>query len=687
MLAALALALLSHYASAWNAATYGEAASGLCGEYSCGCESAATEGASLPDTRFMDGPAHHCYGVPWGYPEPRPGVWSRPSVAECPALEKASAWLNRSKAESGCARWRDIGTALHYFLDSKEFWNTVPAANRSCVSEQEGEVGDYILFGGASWRSCQCGVCVSSEDFNAWLAEFRQLLKPLVGSGATSSPSATVVSNDMDSPGAMMLGGYLASGNVTVTYSTPAEFAPKMYPGLVVVLGGQNAPGVGELVSGVFTEADKSAVIKAIFTGAVIVKDNVWAAGQTVYFIGGYGVNETASGAWGAREAVLSRARELAVMDEPQAQAETVCRLDLDCGRPYWGPYVCSSKKTASRVLYDPVCRGGACVVKAGRPTSDGCGVGGLCVPMRGCIPLTEASEYDGLNLPSFASWVVPEHSTELIGRGIPVVVKVQSRVDGNYSCEYYKDGSGWAVIGAVNSTRSREAAVNVSSAVPGRLVRTIRVRCLNESSGGESRIVYYGEHNFTLDAVAPPIVFSAALSPENVVLDGCFGTANVTLRIDNLCSHEIHCYYVVGNSVKSMTVKPVGDTYNMSEYRWVFFRENRTYVYPSRFSAGDFAHQYTYIDSEGRVIKRNASNGIAYSYIETSENLTVVYVTPIINMTSTYQWDYPHWGENTFTVGSDECALTVIPVTVSCTDQYNQHSTLAKKIRLTIVK
>ncbi len=685
LLAALGLALFSHFAYAWDAATYGEAASRICGQYMCGCESSAVEGASLPDARFMDGPAHHCYGAAWDYPEPKPGVWSRPTVVECPSLEKALAWLNRSAAESGCARWRGIGTALHYFLDSKEFWNTVVEANRSCVGEQEGEVGDYLVFGGPSWRSCQCGVCVSSGDFDAWFAEFRHLLKPLVG--GADGPSATVVSNDLDLPAARRLGGYLESWNVTVTYAAPAGFAPRLASGLMVVLGGQNAPGIGELVSGVFTEADRSSVLKAIFTGAVIVKGDVWAPGQTVYFIGGYGVNETANGAWGAREDVLSSALALAASEEPQAQDGGACKADSDCGGPYWGPYVCSSKKTASRVLYDPACRGGACVVKAGRPTSDGCGSGGFCVPMRGCVPLTEASSYDGLNLPSFDSWIVPERSTELIGRSISVVVRAKSRLDGDYSCEYYGGGSGWASMGSVNSTLSREMAVNVSSAVPGRHVRAIRVRCLNGSSGAESRTVYYGEHNFTLDAVAPPIVFSAALSPENVVLSDCFDTANVTLRIDNLCGHALACDYLVGNSVASMTVRPVGGVYNVSEYRWIVLRENKTYVYPDRFSAGDFAHAYEYVDSEGRVVRRKAAGGAASSYIENPENLTVVYVTPIINRTSTYQWDYPHWGVNTFTVGSDECALSEIPVTVSCTDQYNQRSTLSRKIRLTLLK
>lgn len=238
--------------------------------------------------------------------------------------------------------------------------------------------------------------------------------------------------------------------------------------------------------------------------------------------------------------------------------------------------------------------------------------------------------------------------------------------------------------MGSVNSTLSREMAVNVSSAVPGRFVRTIRVRCLNGSSGAESRTVYYGEHNFTLNAVAPPIVFSAALSPENVVLSDCFDTANVTLRIDNLCGHALKCDYTVANAVSSMTVRPVGDTYNLSEYRWVVYTENETYDYGSADADRDMARHRSYVDSGGRVVERGVRE---ITDGPEPGNITVVYYTRILNKSSTYQWDYPHWGENTFTVGSDECALSEIPVTVSCTDQYKQRSTLSRKIRLSILK
>ena len=438
-------------------------------------------------------------------------------------------------------RWYDFGVALHYFLDYREFWNNVVDVNRSCVVEQEGEVDDYMLFGGGDWRSCSCGICVSADDFNNWLIEFGERIKHLVYAKKPVAPSVVILSNSLDMEASRRLGGYLESLNVTVTYASASSFTRDKNAALVVVAGGQNAPEVGPIVSSVLTDSDKAAVMGAAFTAAVIKKRDVWVGGQTVYFVAGWGVNETADGLWASRETLLGEA--LASVGVGGG-----CSSNLDCGTPYWGPYVCTTRREASRVMYTPVCVGGSCRLRSGRPSVDGCGVGEVCVSPVGCVPASKLTVSDGVRRLMFHTWVTSDVAASTVGRNASAVVYVRTYLNESMRCQYYGPGSGgWADLGVFNASANStlQRRIVFSSNVTGRFVFPVRVRCGNisgDASSSEFTTLFYAEHNVTFNIAPPPIAFTFTVKPDVLVLPDCFGGGNVSLRIENLCGHRIRC-------------------------------------------------------------------------------------------------------------------------------------------------
>ncbi|MFH0863408.1 MAG: hypothetical protein V1875_10345 [Candidatus Altiarchaeota archaeon] len=679
---------LSSEVSAWGNWTYSAAAVRLCGEYGCGCEQSAKEGAAAPDQRFRDEPTHHCYKPIYDLTQYPAGLWDAPALMECPALDKTAIWLEEAENDTSCERWYDLGVGLHYFLDSKEIWNTVAAANVSCMLEQEGEIDEYLRFGGLTWKSCTCGVCVLSDDFAGWLLEYRERVKSLVSAETGTSPSAVILSNEMDRPAAVRLAEYLSSQNVTATLSDAAGFSGMKNRPFIVVAGGQNAPDVGPLSGSVFTDEDKNQVLRSVLTGSVFKKTDVWVAGQTVYFIAGWGFNETADALWSSRETIRDEASLRVAPAEGGLIAE--CLHNADCGSAYWGPYVCSTKKTSARVMYSPLCARGRCIQRSGTPSTRGCGEGS-CLPFIGCVSQSQLGVFEGVRTPMFYSWLSADRGTSIVGKSVKLVLSVKTYLNETMNCQYY--GDGWEGMGELALNRSLnhtiELLINVSSNQIGSRTFLQRIRCGNESTdnSGEFNMLYYAEHNFTLMSIAPPLAFTFSVHPGNVSFAGCFDRANVTLRVENLCSHNITCRYSVGGMRGQLDILPVGKTYNLTGGYWTWGHVNETtYDYLDYYSGADFRNgTYVTYDENETPITLNYSQAEIDRYANEPYNITIrlPYFYKNVSDNSTYQWDYPHWSENRFTVDSRECTVDRIPVTVTCTDRYNQTSTLKKDIPL----
>ncbi len=677
LLTLLALLALAGAASAWEKESYEVLAERLCNEFGCQCMEEVKEGSTVPDTRFRDEPAQHCYKPMMDFSHQEPGAWSKPVLNECPALDKAVVWLDEASEAGGCDRWYYIGIALHYFMDAKEFWNQVIGVNQTCRREHEDAVNDYLRFG-RTWETCSCGVCVSSEDFIDWLAEYRERVKPLTEARHHSSPTVVILSNELDLPAATKLGYYLDNQKVDVIHASKDGFSQYKNSEFIVVLGGHRAPQTGSIVDSVLTDADKNKILKAVFDGVALKKTNVWVNGQTVYFIAGYGSNETASAAWSARDTVLDKARGLATSPDTSE-----CTVNSDCGTSYYGPWVCTNRQKAVRTLYRPVCRLGECVQRADRPSTVSCSAGKICLSFEGCVDKSLLRHYDGIYRPLFTSWLSSERVTAIKGHDVKLVLYARGyRLNDTMQCQYYDSSDGWTDMGDVTANTTIETKLTLSSNSTGRIIFTQRIRCGNETSSGEFVTLYYGEHNFTLLSIPPPMAFTFTLTPANVTLDSCRGRQNVTLRIENLGATNITCNYTVGREVNTVFVPRVGSTVNRTERRWVFDQWNTTYTLLSYYSGSDFTNvSYESVDDDGDPVGTNITQEMIDQYANASKNVTYYNFTAELEVTARYRWDVPHWSKNIFWVDSDECSRYAIPVQVTCTDEYGQLTTLERII------
>jgi len=170
----LALLLLVSPAFGWDWTTHEYAAGEICGSLNCGaCLPAILNGSIAPDRDFKDFSNHHCYSPLWNCP---PGDWVCPDKFDCPALEKSDYWLAKSKQDSGCDRYYDIGVASHYFLDSKVFWHQIASEDyESCHARFETMVGEKI---DTDFNITVCSASMTKAAFEGYVKEFEQKLAP-----------------------------------------------------------------------------------------------------------------------------------------------------------------------------------------------------------------------------------------------------------------------------------------------------------------------------------------------------------------------------------------------------------------------------------------------------------------------------------------------------------------------------
>jgi|GEM_PF-3845979 len=724
ILSSMALMLLSMQGCAWMPETYEVSAKRLCDIYDCSCEAAVVAASTEPDRSFKDQPTHHCYKpqidhmayisdmepsadtpfcpdfVDEGdwllakdcyHPElDRNGFkkdqWKKPVLNECPALDKAILWLESAEEKQGCKRWHDIGVALHYFMDAKEFWNNVILVNRTCVADHEDLVNDYMQYDSQAFRACSCGVCNSRDDFDGWLLEFAQRVKPLVEASHGENPHALVLHNDLDAPAAKRLMEGLASANITSRSSS--ELGKGRMQEFIIIIGGHRAPGVGPIADSVLTDGDKDKILKSIFTGASIKKKDVWASGQTVVFIAGHGINETADAVSGMQDKL---AEEIQAAHEANTK-DVECIKNDDCGSPYWGPWVCTNRIRASRVRYAPFCEAGSCGLRADRPTSKSCVNGRWCKPLFGCLSDEKLIEFKTHEVPLFTSWLSHARQTAIVGRNITYSIYIRHNITGsieNFTCERYTDDD-WEEISG-NFTRKMEVRYQLQSNTTGRHTVTNRIRCGNQSGSADLIPLYYVEHNFTAQIMPPALSFTFTLDPQLIQLEDCFDGANVTLKIENLAGRPLVCNYSLYRYSGQATVNSSSQAYNVTGGYWSWVRENVTYDILSYYSGSDFLNQtgngttVTKIDEDGNVTVYNYSNIIPI-YANEIQQVTINTPTFYYNVSNTtYEWSYSPWSESTFYIDSDQCAVYKHLATVTCIDEYGQVSTLKKDLMLNL--
>ncbi len=615
--------------------------------------------------------------------------WKKPVLNECPALDKTKIWLDNAETKQGCEKWTDIGIALHYFMDAKEFWNNVIRVNTTCVNDHEDEINDYVVLGNGKFRSCSCGICYEGSDFDSWLLEFTGRIKPLISARHSTEPTVHIVHNELDGDAARELADWLYSFNVTPVSSSASSFAKDKINEFIVIIGGHMAPGVGPIADSVLTEGDKDNIINSVFSGASIKKQDVWVKGQTVLFIAGHGVAETAQAVSGLRSDILDMA-----LDAHGSNIKTTeCKLNDDCGSTYWGPWVCSNRIRASRVRYSPYCEFGECKLRAERPTSRGCMNGKYCVPMVGCVSDDELIEFKSYEQPVFKSWISHRRETALVGRNITYSIYIEHPSNdstANLTCQHYTTSGDWEDIGS-NWSKAQEIRYRFQGNNTGRHILTHRIRCGNVTSGDEVLTFYGEEFNFTAVIVPPAFAFTFWLDPPMLTLDDCFDTENVTLKIENLAGRLITCNYSIAQYNGYLEMNSSSQTYNITGGYWSWGHTNETYNVLSYYSGADFGENadngtnYTKKDVEGNITVYDYSD-IIPMYQNETKNITIF--TPYFEWISTnksYEWSYSPWSYMDFEIGSGQCAVYKHLVSVRCTDDYGQVTTLKKDLLLNL--
>ena len=722
----LVLATLPTSSSAWMPQTYEALSKRLCDYYSCECQKEIIGAVTKPDKLFRDEPSQHCYKpelklkteynlgetelpicpnlnnlsrwdvasdcyVPeldnLGYIE---NAWQLPVLNDCPALDKVSSWLDSASKKNGCARWHDIGIAFHYFLDSKEFWNNVILVNKTCRQEHEDLVNDYVRLGSKDYTACSCGICVSGDDFNNWINEYAQRIKPLVNAYHEREPTVVILHNELDLEAVSALKDYLVDEGVTV--NKPTSLIQALQSEFLVIVGGHNAPFVGPYIDGVLTDSDKDKILKSIFSGVSIRKSDVWISGQTVLFIAGYGVAETQDAVDIQRSLIANMSKTISSSTDKLSE----CVLNSDCGSKYWGPWVCQRRDLASRVEYTPYCSFGQCKLRAERPSTKGCVNGRFCEPLIGCLSSEKLVRIEAKQDLIFTSWLSHLRETILVGRNLTYSLYFRNNLTSNptnFICQVYDDEDGWVDEPKFLSGSKRlEHMFNHVFNTTGRKTIVHKVRCGNITDDDEVISMYQAEHNFTADVMPPALVFSFTLVPQTLQLNDCFDAGNVSLKIQNIIGTNINCNYSIGGYEGLVDVSGTKDEYNITGYKWTWTLENETYYYLSYYSGADFKElagnntYYDRVDEEDDITTRVDLNSTLLSYANISSNITIwtPTITKIYNNNS-YMWDYNPWETNNFWIDSNECEVDKYLVRVTCTDVWGQHVTLEKDLKLNL--
>jgi hypothetical protein len=701
-------------ASAWDRIVYEDFAKRLCERFDCGCEKIAVEASIKPDTVFRDQPTHRCYDP--GYMESVPDSthYIKPDVFDCPAMEKAHIWIENAKTRHACGRWESIGFSLHYFLDAKKFWNNVMQANRSCVSEHDEDIRHYFLFGGDSWRSCVCGVCISSKDYESWLLEYSEMIKPLSFAKRNTSPSVTIVANEIDWDAAVELGNYLLENEVKTTLAGPRDFKKHMNSEFLVIAGGHKALDTGEIVDRPLSDAEKNTILTSLVSGALLKKNDVWITGQYVYFIAGFEKNATAKGLMEKKGEILEKANSLAAeVSGPE------CIRNDDCGIGYFGPYVCTTTTRSARTYYQPICRFGSCKIEAQRPSTRDCAWWEYCVLGYGCADKDSMIEVDGVIRRDFFSHLKSERAVAILGveRHYSIYVRINDSSDDSIICQLYTP-RGWEDAELKPAHGFYEIRKSISSDEIGDKVVKNRIRCGEINEDAEFITYYLAEHDFTLTAIPPPLTFTISIKPETINLRDCFDRGNTSLRIENFAGQDITCTYKVGDETSTVDVSRPGASYVVTGGYWTWDVIEETVPYMSYYSGSDFPREpYTEEDEEGNIIVYDVQHDIIEQYLKHPQEETfyevIIYkktyrgeigdpeeedrewIGNLFGLGNdpqaqelrylNYEWSYDPWVDNIITVDSDECAVDRVQVRVTCTDEYGQTATLTKDVLLNI--
>ena len=99
-------------------------------------------------------------------------------------------YLNTAKGFTGCDKYREVGKAFNYFLQTKEYWHQVKGEEASCASDFEKGVEDHFSTGQYNdWSIESCKKVVWDVDFKEWNEEFIKTVESELGITSDSQPN------------------------------------------------------------------------------------------------------------------------------------------------------------------------------------------------------------------------------------------------------------------------------------------------------------------------------------------------------------------------------------------------------------------------------------------------------------------------------------------------------------------
>lgn len=99
-------------------------------------------------------------------------------------------YLNTAKGFTGCDKYREVGKAFNYFLQTKDYWHQVKGEEASCASDFEDQVESFFAAGQYNdWSSDSCKKIVYSSDFKEFNTEFIKIVESELGLVSDTQPN------------------------------------------------------------------------------------------------------------------------------------------------------------------------------------------------------------------------------------------------------------------------------------------------------------------------------------------------------------------------------------------------------------------------------------------------------------------------------------------------------------------
>lgn len=200
------------YSYGWGNETLTTLASVLCSQYSdcinLKCDEEIKSGASFPSYIIQDFTRMDYYREckvvteSWCFAKDN-------SCQDCTtgtdeqnrlSLDAMQFYLNSAKGASGCDKYREIGKAFNYFLQSKEYWHQVKGEKSECSNLFENDVEKFYRNGAINgWVANACNKQVAAEDFQEWSAEFSDIMASELSLQKTPTQSTTQTNTQTNS--------------------------------------------------------------------------------------------------------------------------------------------------------------------------------------------------------------------------------------------------------------------------------------------------------------------------------------------------------------------------------------------------------------------------------------------------------------------------------------------------------